>query len=165
MPRLNARKSPRTLQQKTPRRNAWDLPLAKLSFDAFGARRGADWTSATAPDWTNIANSTRRGFTFHEQLDAVGLTHMNGRVYDPALGQFLSVDPLIGNLADSQSVHPYAYVGHRPLSFTDPSGYVVAQGCAAACVEIAKLPKPGTDPTILHISRAQPYAFDQSLLT
>jgi len=91
---------------------------AKLSFDAFGARRGSDWTTTTAPDWTNIAATTRRGFTFHTQLDAVSLVHMNGRVFDPKLGQFMSVDPIIGDLGDSQSVNPYAYVSNRPLSFT-----------------------------------------------
>jgi RHS repeat-associated protein len=99
-----------------------------LSFDAYGQRRGANWSSATPPDWTNIAATTRRGFTFHEQLDTVALTHMNGRVYDPKLGRFLSVDPLIGDLGDSQSINPYAYVGNRPLSHTDPSGLVV-DGC------------------------------------
>jgi RHS repeat-associated protein len=55
-------------------------------------------------------------------LDNVGLLHMNGRVLDPILGRFLSVDPLIGDLADSQAANPYTYVGNRALSFTDPSG-------------------------------------------
>ena len=93
------------------------------SFDAFGARRGSDWTITTPPDWNGIADTTRRGYTFHEMLDNIGLIHMNGRVYDPTVGRFLSVDPLIPDLADSQSVNPYSYVGNRPLSFTDPSGY------------------------------------------
>ena len=99
---------------------------AKLSFDAFGARRGSDWTTTTAPDWTNIAATTRRGFTFHTQLDAVSLVHMNGRVFDPKLGQFMSVDPIIGDMGDSQSVNPYAYVGNRSLSFVDPTGFQAA---------------------------------------
>jgi hypothetical protein len=47
---------------------------------------------------------------------------MNGRVYDPTIGRFISVDPLISNLNDSQSVNPYAYVGNRPLNHTDPTG-------------------------------------------
>lgn len=101
-----------------------------LSFDAYGQRRGANWSGATPPDGTNIAATTRRGFTFHEQLDTVGLTHMNGRVYDPKLGRFLSVDPLMGDLGDSQSINPYAYVGNRPLTFTDPSGL---DGCLTLC--------------------------------
>ena len=33
-------------------------------------------------------------FTGHEELDEVALVHMNGRVYDPMLGRFLSADPM-----------------------------------------------------------------------
>lgn len=95
----------------------------RLSFDAFGRRRGSNWNANTAPDWATIGNTSRDGYGGHEMLDNVGLVHMNGRVQDPALGRFLSVDPLIGDLADSQAVNPYAYVGNRPLSFIDPSGY------------------------------------------
>ena len=57
-----------------------------MSFAAFGARRGADWSSTTPPDWIGIANRTRQGLTGHEMLDNVALVHMGGRVYDPALG-------------------------------------------------------------------------------
>jgi RHS repeat-associated protein len=103
------------------------------SFDAFGARRGSNWTTSTPPDWAGIADTTRRGFTFHEMLDNIGLIHMNGRVYEPAIGRFLSVDPFIPNLADSQSVNPYAYVGNRPLSFTDPTGFCLEQPGNVVC--------------------------------
>jgi len=108
--------------------NETGATVAKESFGAFGNRRGSDWSSATAPDWLGIANTTRQGFTGHEMLDNVGLVHMNGRVYDPALGRFLSADPLIGDLGDSQSVNPYAYVGNRPLNAADPTGYLVDGG-------------------------------------
>jgi RHS repeat-associated protein len=69
-----------------------------------------------------IAATSRHGFTFHEHLYNVGLIHMNGRVYDPAVGRFLSVDPELGTLTDSQDVNPYSYVRNRPLSAADPSG-------------------------------------------
>src|ERR1700687_2738068 len=48
---------------------------------------------------------------------------MNGRVYDYRLGRFLSVDPIISNPANSQSINPYSYIGNNPLSGTDPTGY------------------------------------------
>jgi RHS repeat-associated protein len=96
--------------------------VTKTSFDAFGARRGTDWLPTTPPDWVGIAEGTRRGFTFHEMLDNIGIIHMNGRVYDPAVGRFLSVDPLIGNTAESQEVNPFAYAGNHPLSKVDPTG-------------------------------------------
>ena len=93
-----------------------------LSYGAFGNRRGSNWGSG-APDWPGIAGTTRRGYTGHEHLDNLQLIHMNGRVYDPGTGRFLSVDPLLGDLGDSQQVNPYAYVGNRPLSAIDPSGF------------------------------------------
>ncbi len=108
--------------------NETGATVAKESFGTFGTRRGSNWSAATAPDWLGVANTTRQGFTGHEMLDNVGLVHMNGRVYDPALGRFLSADPLIGDLGDSQSLNPYAYVGNRPLNATDPTGYVVDGG-------------------------------------
>ena len=48
---------------------------------------------------------------------------MNGRVYDPDLGRFLSPDPYIQAPKNLQSYNRYAYVINNPLSYTDPSGY------------------------------------------
>lgn len=48
---------------------------------------------------------------------------MNGRVYDYRLGRFLSVDPIISNPTNSQSINPYSYIGNNPLSGVDPTGY------------------------------------------
>jgi hypothetical protein len=48
---------------------------------------------------------------------------MNGRVYDPELGRFLSADPLIQFAESTQGFDRYAYVGNSPLSYTDPSGH------------------------------------------
>jgi RHS repeat-associated protein len=102
----------------------------RTSYGVFGNRRAADWGSGS-PDWSGIANTTRRGYTGHEHLDNLALIHMNGRVYDPGTGRFLSVDPLIGDPGDSQQVNPYAYVGNRPLTSIDPTGQEAV--CAAVC--------------------------------
>lgn len=98
--------------------------IVKDSFAAFGQRRQTNWTSGVPSAWyqTALTEGTRRGFTFHEQLDDVGFIHMNGRVYDPLIGRFLSVDPVAGDGSDSQRLNPYAYVSNRPLNVTDPSG-------------------------------------------
>jgi RHS repeat-associated protein len=77
----------------------------------------------SAADLTAIANSTPDGFTGHAMLDGVGLIHMAGRVYDPTVGRFLSVDPLVRDAAASQSWNGYGYVEGRVLSATDPSGW------------------------------------------
>jgi hypothetical protein len=46
-------------------------------------------------------------------------------VYDYSLGRLLSVDPIISNPANSQSINPYSYIGNNPLSGVDPTGYQV----------------------------------------
>ncbi|MEZ5499837.1 MAG: RHS repeat-associated core domain-containing protein [Steroidobacteraceae bacterium] len=56
-------------------------------------------------------------------LDAVSLVHMNGRVYDPKIGRFMSADPFIDCAANSQGWNRYTYVKNRPLSLWDPSGF------------------------------------------
>ena len=67
-----------------------------------------------------------RGFTGHEHPDRTGQIHMNGRVYDPRLGRFLSPDPIVGDPTSSQSWNLYSYVGNNPLSYVDPTGLVQA---------------------------------------
>ena len=100
----------------------------RYSFDPFGKRRyttGAyDATGVVQSDWSlAAANGTGRGFTGHEQLDDVGLVHMNGRVYDSTLGLFLQADPHVTNPTDLQNYNRYSYVLNNPLNATDPSGF------------------------------------------
>ncbi len=70
---------------------------------------------------------TPRGFTGHEHLPHLGLIHMNGRVYDPQIGRFLSPDSYVPNPTNMQSYNSYAYVENRPLTHTDPSGFTTTQ--------------------------------------
>ncbi len=95
--------------------------VERFSFDAFGRARKTDWTHD--PVGNLLSNVTTRGFTGHEHLDGVGLIHMNGRVYDPTLGRFLSADPNIQAAANPQNLNRYSYVLNNPLSYTDPSGF------------------------------------------
>ena len=48
---------------------------------------------------------------------------MNGRVYDPDLGRFLSPDPNVQFVADLQTYNRYTYAANNPLRYTDPTGY------------------------------------------
>ena len=52
---------------------------------------------------------------------------MNGRVYDYNLGRFLSVDPIIQSVGNSQGINPYSYIMNNPLSGTDPTGYEIEE--------------------------------------
>ena len=73
------------------------------------------------------------GYTGHEHLPGFGLINCNARLYDPALGRFLSPDPLIQDPTSTQNFNRYSYCLNNPLKYTDESGefalstlYVVA---------------------------------------
>lgn len=75
---------------------------------------------------------------------------MNGRVYDPTLGRFLSVDPVFQFPTNAQSLNPYSYVLNNPLSLTDPSGYSTCSPAGsgtnngAACEQVSLDPMTGS---------------------
>lgn len=48
---------------------------------------------------------------------------MNGRIYDPLLGRFLSADIAIQAPGNLQSYNRYSYVMNNPLTLTDPTGF------------------------------------------
>jgi RHS repeat-associated protein len=97
--------------------------LERYSYDAFGKTRNLNGSDTASNVMT--MPSTRRGFTGHEMLPEIGggMIHMNGRIYDPNLGRFMTADPQIQFVGFSQSYNRYSYVLNNPLSFTDPSGY------------------------------------------
>jgi RHS repeat-associated protein len=107
----------------------WDGKVSRYSYDAWGERRDpGDWDGEPDPNNQTQGGEhdlTRRGFTGHEMLDDLGLVHMNGRIYDPLLGRFLSADIVIQAPGNVQSYNRYSYVMNNPLSFVDPSGYFI----------------------------------------
>ncbi|MGW4214795.1 RHS repeat-associated core domain-containing protein [Lentzea sp. NPDC004789] len=54
-------------------------------------------------------------------LDNTGLTHIGAREYDPAIGRFVSVDPVM-DIADPQQWNGYAYANNPPITYSDPTG-------------------------------------------
>ena len=102
--------------------NSGNVP-ARYAYDPWGSRVSPiDWTqSADAPDVLGI----NRGYTMHEHLDEFELINMNGRVYDPAVAQFLSPDPYIQDAGNWLNYNRYAYCYNNPTRYTDPSGDVI----------------------------------------
>ncbi|MDG4828511.1 polymorphic toxin-type HINT domain-containing protein [Solwaraspora sp. WMMD1047] len=78
----------------------------------YGSPRG------TQPVWP-----TPKGFV-GGAIEPTGLTHIGARQYDPGLGRFISVDPIM-DLSDPQQWHAYAYANNNPITFSDPTGLVV----------------------------------------
>ena len=92
---------------------------SRSSYDAWGRRRNpTDWSYNNIP----APLITDRGFTSHEHLDRFGLINMNGRMYDPVVGRFLGVDPIVQAPDYSLSYTGYSYCWNNPLKYTDPSG-------------------------------------------
>jgi RHS repeat-associated protein len=102
--------------------NEAGAPIERLAYEAFGERR---YPNGNPQDRLSplVGITTDRGFTSHEHLDELNLIHMNGRVYDPVLGRFMTADPYIQAPGNLQSYNRYAYVLNNPLAYTDPSGY------------------------------------------
>jgi RHS repeat-associated protein len=93
-----------------------------LAYDVWGARRNPDESAASWQSFTPPVGN--REFTGQEQIPDTGLVNMNGRVYDPALGRFLSPDPNVQDTSDTQSYNRYSYALNNPLRYTDPTGDV-----------------------------------------
>ena len=72
---------------------------------------------------TKFKKEDLRGYTSHKQLYSFNLIDMGGRMYDPRISRFLSVDPLISMPYNSQRYNRYNYVMNNPLKYIDPSGY------------------------------------------
>jgi RHS repeat-associated protein len=79
---------------------------ASTAYDAWGNPNSAGGLSSYTPF------GYAGGYT-----DSTGLLYLVNRYYDPATGQFPSVDPLV-----SSTHQPYSYGGGNPVSNTDPHG-------------------------------------------
>ncbi|EJL82616.1 RHS repeat-associated core domain protein containing protein, partial [Herbaspirillum sp. CF444] len=96
--------------------------IERLAYEPFGKRRFPAGNTDNAGEI--VGQNTDRGFTNHEHLEELGLIHMNGRIYDPAIGRFMSADAYVQAPDNLQSYNRYAYVTNNPLVFSDPSGYL-----------------------------------------
>jgi RHS repeat-associated protein len=92
---------------------------ARSFFDPFGRRitlQGPTIGAAPLPGVTI-------GFTGQEMDDEVGYINMNGRMYDPSTGTFISADPYKQFPFESAAYDRYTYTRNNPLRFVDPSGF------------------------------------------
>ena len=139
------------------------------AYDPFGSRRTSDWTRAmTDTERTALAGEapqrTARGYTGHEHLERTGLIHMNGRVYDPAIGRFLSPDPIVADASFSQSWNAYSYALNSPLSYSDPSGMTLVGGCPRSVCGRGGFAPSTVMAGSLHVTRSVTYSLSLSFI-
>ena len=98
-----------------------------LSMTYDGNRLASVSDSAPAPSVTGSADfrdgaSQPYRFLGNELYtsNSLGLYDFSARMYDPALGRFLSVDPMAERYS---RVIPYGYCGGNPIRLVDQSGY------------------------------------------
>ncbi|TDB77554.1 polymorphic toxin-type HINT domain-containing protein [Micromonospora sp. KC723] len=80
----------------------------------YGGSRGTP-----PPAWSNQLGFV--GGTIDGGSNVTGLTHIGARPYDPAIGKFVAVDPIMV-LSDPRHWNPYAYSVDSPVTLSDPSG-------------------------------------------
>ncbi|MFI7126605.1 RHS repeat-associated core domain-containing protein [Nonomuraea sp. NPDC050153] len=111
--------------------NAGTGDLAVRRTTPFGEDRGSP-----PPWWPG-----QRGFVGGTKDATTGLVHLGAREYDPKLGRFMSVDPIIDDV-DPQQLNAYAYANNSPVTMTDPDGQwvwvVVAIGVRVGARYLAK---------------------------
>ncbi|MEU6479908.1 RHS repeat-associated core domain-containing protein [Streptomyces sp. NPDC047017] len=91
--------------------NATTGAVSQRRFDPYGAERGKP--TGTFPGEKSFVGGT---------LDLqTGLTHIGAREYDPQIGKFISVDPVI-DYTQPQQINGYAYASNSPVTRSDPTG-------------------------------------------
>lgn len=91
------------------------------SFDAWGRLRNPATNVVYLPG-QEPSLFLGRGYTGHEHLSQFGLINMNARLYDPAIGRFLSPDPFVQMPDFSQNFNRYSYCLNNPLVYVDEDG-------------------------------------------
>ena len=90
--------------------NATTQAIQRRYSTPYGTDRGT--APAIWPDDKGFVGGTK---------DDTGLTHLGAREYDPTLGRFISVDPIIDHY-EPQQMHGYSYAANSPITNTDPTG-------------------------------------------
>jgi len=88
--------------------NSSGTATATQDFDAFGNTIASSGSTSSPYNFA--------GDSGYESNGDAGLMHVGARYYDPQVGRFASRDSMLDQI-------PYAYCGHEPNDFVDPSGY------------------------------------------
>ncbi|WP_339132479.1 RHS repeat-associated core domain-containing protein [Streptomyces sp. f51] len=96
--------------------------VARQQYTPYGQPR----TSANTTTWPDPT----RSYLGKPQDTSTGYTDVGARKYDPALGQFISVDPVL-EAGDPQELGGYTYAGDNPVTNSDPTGLCHPDQCGS----------------------------------
>jgi RHS repeat-associated protein len=96
--------------------------VTRRYVDPFGAERGT--AGPSAPGAVPVSGWTGDHGFLDKPADGTGLTAVGARMYDPGLGAFISVDPVM-DLSDPQQWNAYAYANNNPMTWSDPTGMLI----------------------------------------
>jgi len=91
--------------------NLFGSVVGEYSYDEFGKLNACSCVTSNPYQYVG---------KFGVATAPEGILYMRARYYDPALGIFLSRDPVVGAMDGFTSF--YHYVNNTPISFIDPSG-------------------------------------------
>ncbi len=104
------------------------LQVERVRYSPFGEQKDPNnWSGAPLPQ----QEDHQIGYTGHEDEGSFGLINMGGRIYEPAVGRFLTPDPLVSAADFSQDFNRYSYAWNAPLIVTDPSGLAEKPGSSS----------------------------------
>ncbi|WP_229070829.1 polymorphic toxin-type HINT domain-containing protein [Actinoplanes sp. DH11] len=87
--------------------------VSRQQFKPYGEPR----SSANTTMWPDMT----RGYLGAPKNTHTGYTDVGARKYDPAIGRFISIDPLLFS-NDPTQLGGYTYAGSNPITYSDPSG-------------------------------------------
>lgn len=88
----------------------------RIEYHPFGTYR-------QRTDYDTSFPNVNYTFTEQEDDDELGFYNYKARLYDPALGRFISADTIVQAPGDPQTLNRYSYCRNNPLVFTGPSGH------------------------------------------
>jgi RHS repeat-associated protein len=94
--------------------------VSRKQYTPYGQTRGA-----TSPAWPDLTH----GYLAKPVDVGTGYADVGARKYDPALGRFISADPILETSAPQQ-LGGYTYAADNPVTGSDPSGL---RACLDSC--------------------------------
>jgi RHS repeat-associated protein len=86
------------------------------------------------------------GYTGHVNDPDTGLVYMQARYYDPAVGRFLSADPVASQAGNLINFNVYSYASSNPVRKVDPSGMLVEDPTHDQSQDPGPFPTCGREP-------------------